>query len=254
MAAAPAVESMVDCVSCGLPNRANSKFCKKCGGALSAVVQAGQPFGFAMHDAQQQGFSHGYDETRAVNIPVFTPPSVSGAQYSTTNNNKSQLYILTAAIVIGVSIIAGAIIYNTQSGSNKTDSPGETVANNTKASVATPAPPRNSAPASNGVKPADTISPFAGRTGRLVNNQHIRAGSNKYSADLGVHYDGARIEVLDHTTFTNEDGSPAVWYRVKVLSDGFDSNTGRGWGNDRNGFSGQASREGWMSAKNIELD
>lgn len=177
-----------------------------------------------------------------------TPPT-SEPHQPTAKSSKAPIFILMAAIVLGLSVVAAALIYTSQPESKQT----EWSTTSTTGKPIPPTAPVNVAPARNvaAVKPAPSL---IGRKGRLTTNQNIRSGSNKYSESLGVHYQDARIQILEETTFTNDDGSLAVWYRVRVLEDGCDRKTNMGCGNDLDGIKGEAAREGWMSAKHILLD
>ena len=258
MAAGQSAESMAACSVCGLANRANSKFCKKCGGPLAAAnvsgapasPAAGQPFGFGMSSDNPpfQPVQNRYARERAFQSPVFTPPSVIGQQYAAANGRKNQTNILIAAVVIGAAIVAGAVIYSSQAGSNKPAS-NTSNANTNKPAANTVANARN-APAQN----TTPVSPLIGRKGRLTTNQRIRSDSHKNAGILGVHYQGALIEVLEVKSYYTEDGTYATWYRVRVLEDGCDREGRMGCGNDLNEMPGQAASEGWMNAKNISLD
>lgn len=79
------------------------------------------------------------------------------------------------------------------------------------------------------------------------------AASNMYAEILGVHYQGAQVEVLEETSYDTEDG-PSTWYRVRVVRNGCDREGVMGCGNDLNGKQGKAAMEGWMNARHITLD
>jgi hypothetical protein len=101
---------------------------------------------------------------------------------------------------------------------------------------------------------ANVTPKTTGRTGRLTTNQRIRSDSNRYAEILGVHYQGAKVEILDETTYSTEDGTLSTWYRVRVLEDGCDREGTMGCGNDLDGVPGQAATEGWMNARYIAVD
>lgn len=265
-----ATELMTACPACSLPNRANSKFCKKCGTLLAAVnvpgspvnAPVGQPFDFGIgaENPPIQPSQNRYDETRVFQSPVFTPPPVSGPQYAAASSGRNQTNILIAVcVLLAAAIIGGAVIYSS-SGPDKSAANSSSVTNNKPASnspsananrsVTNAAANARNAPVQN----TAPVSPLVGRTGRLTTNQNIRTESNKNAESLGVHYQGARIEVLDERSYTTDDGTLATWYRVKVLENGCDQMTGMGCGNDLYGMPGQAAREGWMNARNIILD
>jgi hypothetical protein len=247
---------LVECVACGLANRANSKFCKKCGSSLAAVdVSQGpippapnQAFGFGLMPENQrfQNPQKTYDETRAFQSPVFAPPTTSG-QRPAANNNQKQTKILIAAVVAGVILVVGAVIYSSQPDSKKAGS-NSVSSNLNKPGTSTPTAGRN-----NAATVTNSSSSVVGRKGHLTTNQRIRSDSNRYAEILGVHYQAAKVEILDEKTYSTEDGS-ATWYRVRVLENGCDRGGAMGCGNDLNGMSGQAAMEGWMNAKYLSLD
>jgi len=253
-------DMLVECTACGLANRANSKFCKKCGGPLSPMKAStkastqpippatNQAFGFGLM-AENQSFHNPqktYDETRAFQSPVFAPPSTSG-QRPAVNNNQKQTNILIAAVVAGVILVVGAVIYSSQSDSKKAGS-NAVISNANKPGTSTPTVARNTA-----TTVTNSSSSVVGRKGHLTTNQRIRSDSNRYAEILGVHYQAARVEILEEKTYSTEDGS-ATWFRVRVFENGCDREGAMGCGNDLNGISGQASLEGWMNAKYISLD
>jgi hypothetical protein len=240
-------DSSVECPACRTANRGDSKFCKSCGGPLAPGNQpspAGNaPYGF--NPPPPRPPQNVYEDTTALPPPVFTPPGSPG--YQTGSGKKRQNNILVAAVVAAVvagTIIAGAIIYTSQSGSKPSGTPTPTASKPSPSPTA--ATPRPTATA--------TAPPAAGKTGHLTTNQRIRSDSNRVAEILGVHYRGAKVEILDEITYTTEDGTPATWYRVRVLEDGCDMENKRGCGNNLDEVPGQAAREGWMNAKFIALD
>lgn len=244
-------EVMSTCGACGFSNRTNSKYCKKCGGALGVgtLPSAGQPFGFAAAGTPPfQPHTPQYDETHAFQSPVFMPP-VSGA-HARPSGGTNYTPMVIAAVLLAAIIIAGAVIYSSSGGekpANKTANTNRSSpANNTARKESNSNTPKSSAESS-----------LIGRTGRLNTNAHIRVGSTKYDEDRGTHYRGARIEVIDATTYDPGDGV-VTWLKVKVLENGCDTITNQGCGNnwERNGSLGwmQADMEGWMNARMISLD
>ncbi len=168
---------------------------------------------------------------------------------------RPPICLIAACVVLGAAIIGGAVIYSSGD-SEKTTANSSSAANKNPASSANAnrsvvnSVAKINAPAQNTVP----VSPLVGRTGSLTTNQNIRSESHKTAESLGVHYQGARIEVLDERTYTTDDGTSATWYRVKVLENGCDQTTGMGCGNDLYGMPGQAASVGWMNAKNLSLD
>lgn len=87
------------------------------------------------------------------------------------------------------------------------------------------------------------------RTGRLTTDSNLRSESNKDSASLGIHYKGAKIRILDETSFTNDTGELSTWYKIRVTEYGCSVNANLGCGKDPN-----SSDEGWVNAKNVLID
>jgi hypothetical protein len=239
------------CTTCGLQNRGNSKFCKQCGGSIAAAPPPGfvpspaanQPFGFAQSPGSGSSApgSSGIGDTVMFQPSVFTPPAAASTQYA-ASNGKNQTTIVIVAGLICLTVIVGALIFISRSDSNRAGSSSN--ASNTANRAANTA--TNAAVAIN----APSI---IGRRGHLTTNQRIHSDSNRYAEIIGVHYQGARIEIVDERTISQEDGF-ATWYKVRVLENGCDREGRLGCGNDLNGMSGQAAMEGWMNSKFIGLD
>jgi Double zinc ribbon len=239
-------EPLVVCPACGLQNRANSKFCKKCGGVLA--IAAAQPVNMPAAASPVTAWSPYAGQSsiaNSLNSPgetiVFRPPVTSSGVTSTVLDR--QKHILLIAAFVGVLIIGGALVF-TLSGSND-----KNAASNS--GVKSPTPATVNAGNAN-ITSSKSVAEI-GKTGTLTTNQRIRSSSNKYSEILGVHYKDARIKVLDVESYTTEDGY-TTWYRVHVLSNGCDAEGRLGCGNDLNGVPGDAATEGWMNSKYIILD
>ncbi|MBK8813701.1 MAG: tetratricopeptide repeat protein [Acidobacteria bacterium] len=116
-------DMIAECVSCGLANRGNSKFCKKCGTALGVSASSQEPlppFSFpkmeihplssggqpiAAKDFASQSHPPPSGETVAVASPTFVPPIFNGpgGSQSGAGSRKSQTNLLA---VIGVMLAA----------------------------------------------------------------------------------------------------------------------------------------------------
>lgn len=114
---------------------------------------------------------------------------------------------------------------------------------------------RNSVSISN-VKPTPNYStqnsyPTTGkRIGRITTDSNIRDQPNKDAVSLGIHFKGARLEVLDETSYMRSDGEYVTWFKVKVFEYGCSVDANLGCGKNTS----YDSDEGWMNAKNILLD
>lgn len=212
----------VACKSCGLENRSNSKFCKKCGKTISSVgASAEMPYNFISAP----------EPTVVFQPSRFEPPQLGAPAKTVVNGNQTTIIIMLALLATLVVIIVAVVAV-----SNSGSSAGNNNADRGTKKVASP------------------DSPNIGRKGTLTTNQHIRIDANRYAQSLGVHYQDARLEVLDERSFMTDDGTRATWYRVRILENGCDREDGQGCGNDRDRVQGAAALEGWMNAKNIILN
>jgi len=227
----------LNCRACGIENSADSRFCKNCGAPLQESAAGNAPL---VGGVESRNPSGGQGER-------------TGTGTAADPGRRSLLPII-AVVLLGSLIIAAAIIYSSQSGSREGGSNVNKLPKNsatpTPTSTPTPTPrPVNAATPANTGTPADVM----GETGRLTTNQRIRASSNMYAEIIGVHYQGAQVEVLEETSYDTEDG-PSTWYRVRVIKNGCDREGKMGCGNDLEGKPGKAAMVGWMNARHITLD
>ncbi len=87
------------------------------------------------------------------------------------------------------------------------------------------------------------------RTGRLTTDSNLRSEANKNSMSVGIHFKGAKITILDETSYMR-DGGESNWYKVRVSEFGCSVDTNLGCGKN----SSNDSDEGWVNAKNVLLD
>ncbi len=256
-------DMLVACVSCGLANRARSKFCKKCGVALSNHAQMdpdarrvnNQTFRFdifqgATHSSDQTVFPNEIEPTIAFQRGQFVPPQ-SNAENADVNQRRRQMLIAFVAILIVLVIIIAAFLFNSGTENSRTATNSKNSNSTSKSNSLVNSRNFDSNRDSN-VPPSEV-----GRTGRLTINTNIRAASNKDAEIRGTHYQGARVEVLDVDSYSTNRGV-TTWYRVRVLENGCDVITNHGCGNnwERNRSFGwmEADTEGWMNAKHINLN
>ena len=92
-------------------------------------------------------------------------------------------------------------------------------------------------------------SDSSGRTGRLTTDANIRSEANKDAASLGIHFRGARVKILDETSF-EADGKVSTWYKVRVVEYGCSRDANLGCGKN----SSNDADEGWVNAKSVLPD
>lgn len=96
----------------------------------------------------------------------------------------------------------------------------------------------------------DEPPPSPQRTGRLTTDSNLRSDANKDSASLGIHFKGAKITILDETSYTNDKGELSTWYKVRVTEYGCSVNANLGCGKN----TANDADEGWVNAKVVLLD
>ncbi len=125
-------EMLVACASCGLSNRANSKFCKKCGNTLTAQnLSAKNPsIGFPkftpnlsdIKPVKTPGFqinldenhSSAQNETVVFQTPKFMPPNESGQHQNYAQKKSQQNIFLIGGGLLAVAVISGIIWFVNQ--------------------------------------------------------------------------------------------------------------------------------------------
>jgi hypothetical protein len=172
----------LNCKACGIENSADSRFCKNCGAPLQEPA-AGNASAVGGAESQNPYRDQGESPRTAA------------------DPGRRSLLPIIAVVLLGSLIIAAAILYSSQpgpgsqeGGNNINRSPkNPATPTPTSTPAPTPAPPKSPTPANTGT-PADVMS----QTGRLTTNQRIRAASNMYAEIIGVHYQGARRDIVRH--------------------------------------------------------
>lgn len=116
-----APEMLTVCAACHLANRANSKFCKKCGALLvsaPAVFQTGNlspvSEAFAPHNTPADTSSPpDFGATVAVQIPTFAALTITGEAPFKTRQTKKKFPVkqISAAAVIIAAVAAGIVLW-----------------------------------------------------------------------------------------------------------------------------------------------
>lgn len=209
------------CGKCAEPVSAEYLFCKKCG----------TPRG----------------DSKPVELPV------TESYIASTFGEKEKIVI---GSILGIVIFGGAIFWLSASSnsSSQTNNYANVNKSNTNANNKIRVNPQFTLPGNtsntNYSTPNNYGSTTNKKTGRLTTDSNIRDESNKDAISLGIHFKGAKVEVLDETSYYRDDGEYVIWYRVKVMEYGCSVDQNLGCGKNSN----YDSDEGWINAKNILLD
>lgn len=87
------------------------------------------------------------------------------------------------------------------------------------------------------------------RTGRLTFDANLRGESNKDAASMGIHFRGAKVRILDETSYES-DSESTTWYKIKVYEYGCSVNANLGCGKNTQ----SDADEGWVNAKLVLLN
>lgn len=102
----------------------------------------------------------------------------------------------------------------------------------------------------NAANAAPRTSSSSNRTGRLATDSNIRSEPNKNAASLGIHFKGAKVRILDETSYTVENGEISTWFKVRITVYGCSVNANLGCGKNNS----NDKDEGWLNAKGVLLD
>lgn len=130
------------------------------------------------------------------------------------------------------------------------DKEGKFVWRSTSDSSTAAKPAVNNVPPTNSMAPASNSAASSKRTGRLTTDSNIRSESNKNASSLGIHFKGAKLQILEETSYTLDSGEVSTWFRVRITEYGcsVDTNLGCGKNNPND------ADEGWVNAKNVLID
>lgn len=192
---------MHPCDQCGMSNRLNSKFCKKCGAAVAPPADP-PPSAFGGYSAA------GFEETQHFQQGMFTPPTPVASSAPRSDNINTN--VLLGAILGSLVLVGGIVIYSIMpgdDGSNKAVNANRTV----------------NKPANTPVQNVHTSRPNdsrIGKTGTLTTDVNIRPIADANATKLGTHYQGARVEILDVADGVTKDGTTMTFFKIRVLSYG----------------------------------
>lgn len=216
------------CPNCSTPIPPDSGFCGECGQAVKSSVAPPPP--------------PPPKRSEIGNIPpTFNrAPAVENSASSLKSGNTP---VIIGGVAVGflLLVVIGSVISSSKSNSTSSNTTSGSMSNGY---------------AKNAYTPASSDSRI-GRTGKLTTNARIRIASNKNSQILGVHYQGAKIQILDVDSYATNEGA-TTWYQVKILENGCDAEGKNGCGNDNpnasDGFGWmEAADEGWINSKTIDL-
>lgn len=87
------------------------------------------------------------------------------------------------------------------------------------------------------------------RLGHLTTDANLRTDPNKDAASVGIHYRGAKVRVLEETSY-EVNGAVSTWYKIKVYEYGCSANANLGCGKN----SQNDADEGWVNSRLVLLD
>ncbi len=238
------------CPNCGTGNQAGSYFCNSCGQALKVAQTAP-----AETAAKTVNLPPPIPIT-PTNTATFgaqtIPPNDSQPKPSFVEQNKPLLAIMGSLLVFV--FIIGIITFSTNKSSSNTNVKSPSPSPSSTKSTAS----KTSTPMNRTEDNTATSSPLIGRKGTLKTNAFIRSTPGKDGEMRGTHYQGAKLEILEVSSFYNDKGEYVTWFRVNILENGYDQKNGNGRGNnwERDGTFGwlEAETEGWIYADTILLN
>lgn len=231
MPLASVTQSLSFCGNCAAPMSGEYAFCKSCGASR-----------------------HNFAEQKAAADADENVESDTSARRRLGDNKP---FAIAAACVVAIPIFIGLLFY-LSSGSENTETKSAVVApfnSNRVSNVSN----QNYAPTNatysirdntNAAANQNSSQPEKGRTGRLTTDLNLRDEPNRYAASLGIQFRGAKIKVLDSTTFETPEGEMSTWYKVRVFEYGCSSDANLGCGKN---LPGDAD-EGWLNGKYVLLD
>jgi hypothetical protein len=215
------------CGQCATPMSGDYAFCKKCGASRTRFE--GQKTIPAV----------------AVSENTSTDGETVSSQRQWFEENKQFAIILACGI--GLSLLIGVLYFAFSGGetaasntANNSNANANRAANNSNRS-ATPVTRANTAP---------TANQGGGRIGRLTTDLNIRDEPNKYAMSLGIHFRGAKVRILDSTTYETPEGEMVTWYKIQILEYGCSADQNLGCGKN----SPNDSDEGWLNGKYVLFD
>jgi hypothetical protein len=181
------------CPSCGMPNTVGSRFCKKCGRALTdKAVPPVEPL-------------PAFPDT----VAVVEPQRRSYAPWIALTFGLLCLLLLV--------VIVGIVVYNSRGGNVVANV--NTTVNGSPTATPKPKTPSPSPTVDQSNINAQTTSRI-GKTGILTTDTNLREEPDPNSDKVGTQFKGARIKVLEVAEVPNDQGGTSVWFHVQVTSYG----------------------------------
>jgi hypothetical protein len=209
------------CGGCGAPMSNEYAFCKNCGAPRERSAEP--------------------------NFVPFAPVPAPEIRRSWFDENKTLVAVMACAAIF--LLLGGGLFFALTRDDGKIAAVNNSNVNANRAannSSRTPTPANTVA----NITPLPPANVQAGQTGRLLTDLNIRDEPNKYAASKGIHFRGAKVRILDSTTYETPEGETSTWYRVKVFEYGCSADTNLGCGKNSPGD----SDEGWMNGRYISVD
>lgn len=177
------------------------------------------------------------------------PAKAVEGRFETVTPAPESSSIKSSLIFIAVIALLGSAMYvvNTREGA-KVDTANVNISSppfpvNSDSSITGYQPPSNSA----NMPPNPPMPPSAGtRRGELTTDSNLRSDPNKDAYSVGIHFNGAKFEIQDETSYEIE-GQISTWYKIRVFEYGCSKDASKVCGKNAS----SDLDEGWINAKNI---
>ena len=182
------------------------------------------------------------------------PSNFSSSESAQTEALDRRTLYGVGGSLLGLILLIGIITWATSSSGNQTDSSSNVNVNvNLATRIPTTSSNVNRSSSNITTDTSDSSnnmsSASSGRTGRLTTNLNLRSAPNKTALSVGIHFQNARVKILDGESYDTADGY-STWYKVKVIEYGCDSEGNLGCGKN----SDNDADEGWLNSKYVILD
>lgn len=188
--AGAAEETAVFCGACGFENRANSKFCKRCGMDVTDQVpieeeSGGPAFSFDPGRVPTEPRPHIMPETVS-----FQPPPFQAANSTASGGGSGRLTVIALAIVAGILLSVIVVVLLSEDGQGTT--------NNTNTSKSNKA-------VTNSAKGSGLPQTFSRKYGGLINGKRLTLNLNRKGSELSGTAETTSYDTLSGTI--SDDGA-----------------------------------------------